>query len=58
MICQEFLDVFVVDKVQKPVGVISLSILRSPRNTLMREIVDETQVIVPAEMLQEEVALF
>ena len=55
---EEFLDVFVVDKVQKPVGVISLSrILRSPRNTLMREIVDETQVIVPAEMLQEEVAL-
>ena len=55
---EEFLDLFVVDLDEKPVGVISLSrILRSPRNTLMREIADETQVIVPAEMLQEEVAL-
>ena len=55
---EEFLDLFVVDSNEKPVGVISPSrILRSPRKTLMREIVDETQVIVPAEMLQEEVAL-
>jgi len=55
---EEFLDLFVVDIDDKPVGVISLSrILRSPRKTLMREIVDETQVIVPAEMLQEEGAL-
>ena len=55
---EEFLDLFVIDGDDKPVGVISLSrILRSPRNTLMREIADETQVIVPAEMLQEEVAL-
>lgn len=54
---EEFLDLFVIDGEKKPVGVISLSrILRSPRTTLMREIVDETQVIVPAEMLQEEVA--
>ena len=55
---EEFLDLFVIDGDDKPVGIISLSrILRSPRNTLMREIADETQVIVPAEMLQEEVAL-
>ena len=55
---EEFLDLFVIDGEEKPVGVISLSrILRSPRKTLMREIADETQVIVPAEMLQEEVAL-
>lgn len=55
---EEFLDLFVIDGDEKPVGIISLSrILRSPRNTLMREIADETQVIVPAEMLQEEVAL-
>lgn len=55
---EEFLDLFVIDGEDKPVGVISLSrILRSPRTTLMREIADETQVIVPAEMLQEEVAL-
>ena len=54
---EEFLDVFVVDTEDKPIGVISLShILRSPRPTLMREICDETQVIVPAEMMQEEVA--
>ena len=54
----EFLDVFVVDEAHRPVGVISLSrILRSPRETPMRDIVDETQVIVPAEMEQEEVAL-
>ena len=53
----EFLDLFVVDEQAKPVGVISLSrILRSPRPTLMREICDETQVIVPADMVQEEVA--
>ncbi len=55
---EEFFDLFVVDGECKPIGVISLSrILRSPRNTLMQEIADETQVIVPAEMLQEEVAL-
>ena len=55
---EEFLDVFVVDDKGQPIGVISLSrILRSPRPTLMREICDETQVIVPAEMMQEEVAL-
>jgi len=55
---EEFLDLFVVDENAHPVGIISLSrILRSPRNTLMREIADETQVLVPAETLQEEVAL-
>jgi magnesium transporter len=55
---EEFLDVFVIDTEGKPIGVISLSrILRSPRPTLMREICDETQVIVQAEMMQEEVAL-
>ena len=55
---EEFLDLFVVDEEARPVGIISLSrILRSPRNTLMREIADETQVLVPAETLQEEVAL-
>lgn len=55
---EEFLDLFVVDEQEKPMGVISLSrILRSPRPTLMREICDETQVIVPADMVQEEVAL-
>ena len=54
----EFLDVFVIDEDIKASGVISLSgILRSPRRTLMREICDETQVIVPASMVQEEVAL-
>ena len=54
----EFFDVFVVDDEHSPVGVISLSrILRSPRSMPMREIVDETQVIVPADMEQEEVAL-
>ncbi len=55
---EEFLDLFVVDEKGCPVGIISLSrILRSPRNTLMREIADETQVLIPAETLQEEVAL-
>jgi len=55
---EEFLDVFVVDAEDKPIGVISLSrILRSPRPTLMREICDDTHVIIPAEMMQEEVAL-
>ena len=55
---EEFLDLFVVDEDARPVGIISLSqILRSPRSTLMREIADETQVLVPAVTLQEEVAL-
>jgi len=55
---EEFLDLFVVDEHTRPVGIISLSrILRSPRSTLMREISDETQVLVPADTLQEEVAL-
>jgi len=55
---EEFLDLFVVDENGHPVGIISLSqILRSPRNTLMREIADDTQVLIPAETLQEEVAL-
>ena len=54
----EFFDVFVVDQDHRPVGVISLSrILRSPRETPMSESVDDTQVIVPADMEQEEVAL-
>ena len=54
----EFFDLFVIDEDSKPLGVISLSrILRSPRPTLMSEITDETQVIVPAEMSQEEVPL-
>lgn len=55
---EEFFDVFVIDEDRRPVGVISLSrILRSPRPTPMKDIVDETQVIVPADMEQEEVAL-
>jgi magnesium transporter len=55
---EEFFDIFVVDEDSKARGVISLSrILRSPRPTLMREICDETQVMVPADMVQEEVAL-
>ena len=54
----EFFDLFVIDQDSKPQGVISLSrILRSPRPTLMSEITDETQVIVPAEMPQEDVPL-
>ena len=54
----EFFDVFVVDEASKPVGTISLSrVLRSDRNTPMREIMDDTQVIVGASMEQEELAL-
>ena len=53
----EFFDVFVVDGERKPVGTISLSrVLRSPRKTPMREIMDDTQVIVAVSMEQEEVA--
>ena len=55
-IFEEFLDVFVVDAEDKPIGVISLSVFCVSR-PLMREICDETQVNVPAEMMQEEVAL-
>ena len=55
---EEFLDLFVVDTDRKPVGVISLSrILRFWKKYIDAGNCDETQVIVPAEMLQEEVAL-
>ena len=54
----EFFDVFVVDGARKPVGTISLSrVLRSDRNTPMRVIMDDTQVIAGASMEQEELAL-
>ena len=53
----EFFDVFVVDEARKPVGTISLSrVLRSPRDTPMSEIMDDTQVLVAASMEQEELA--
>ncbi len=54
----EFFDVFVIDEDDHPVGTISLSrFLRSPRDTPMDEIMDDTQVIVGAAMEQEEVVL-
>ena len=54
----EFLDLFVVI-VAKPVGVISAfpHFGASASDLYASEICDETQVIVPAEMVQEEVAL-
>ncbi|MFP6855289.1 MAG: magnesium transporter [Opitutales bacterium] len=54
----EFFDVFVVDEEEHPVGTISLSrVLRSPRDTPLSKIMDNTQVIVGAAMEQEDVVL-
>src|SRR5918993_3282424 len=54
----DFWEVFVVSPDHHPVGTCKLStILRSPRSTLVRDIMVEDQTLIPADMDQEEVAL-
>jgi magnesium transporter len=54
----DFWEVFVVSPNHHPVGTCKLStILRSPRTSLVRDIMVEDQTLIPAEMDQEEVAL-
>jgi magnesium transporter len=54
----DFWEVFVVSPDHHPIGTCKLStILRSPRATLVRDIMMEEQTLIPADMDQEEVAL-
>jgi magnesium transporter len=54
----DFWEVFVVSPVHHPVGTCKLSsILRSPRGTLVSDIMVEDQTLIPADLDQEEVAL-
>ena len=54
----DFWEVFVVSPDHHPVGTCKLStILRSPRSSLVRDIMVEDQTLIPADMDQEEVAL-
>src|SRR5688572_4131848 len=54
----DFWEVFVVSPDHHPVGTCKLStILRSPRPSLLRDIMLEDQTLIPAELDQEEVAL-
>jgi magnesium transporter len=54
----DFWEIFVVSPDHHPVGTCKLStILRSPRNVLISNIMIEDQTLIPVEMDQEEVAL-
>ncbi|MFL6757671.1 MAG: magnesium transporter [Sphingomicrobium sp.] len=54
----DFWEVFVVSPSHHPVGTCKLStILRSPRSTLVSQIMSRKQTLIPVEMDQEEVAL-
>jgi magnesium transporter len=54
----DFWEVFVVSPVHHPVGTCKLSaILRSPRTTLVSDIMLEEQTLIPVDMDQEDVAL-
>jgi magnesium transporter len=54
----DFWEVFVVSPDHHPAGTCKLStILRSPRSSLVRDIMVEDQTLIPADMDQEEVAL-
>ena len=54
----DFWEVFVVSPDHHPVGTCKLStILRTPRNALVRDIMLEDQTLIPVDMDQEEVAL-
>jgi magnesium transporter len=54
----DFWEVFVVSPDHHPVGTCKLStILRTPRSTLVRDIMVEDQTLIPVDMDQEEVAL-
>lgn len=54
----EFWEIFVVDPAHHPVGTCRLSlILRTPRATLVSDIMETEQTLIPVELDQEEVAL-
>tara|TARA_B110000008_G_scaffold207985_1_gene206793 strand:+ start:97 stop:1476 length:1380 start_codon:yes stop_codon:yes gene_type:complete len=53
---EEFLEVFIVDNNFKPIGTVQSSkVLRASRESKMKLIMNETQVLIPVEMDKEEV---
>ena len=53
---EEFLEIFIVDSNFKPIGTASSSkVLRTPRDSKMNSIMNETQVLIPVNMDKEEV---
>ena len=53
---ESFLDIFIIDSNFKPIGTVSSSkVLRSPRESKMKSIMNETQVLIPVNMDKEEV---
>jgi magnesium transporter len=52
----EFLEIFIVDEVFKPIGTIpSSKVLRTPRDTKMISLMSESQLLIPVDMDKEEV---
>ncbi len=55
---EEFLEIFIVDTNFKPIGTVTSSkVLRTPRESKMNSIMNETQVLIPVNMDKEEVGL-
>ena len=53
---EEFLEIFIVDSEFKPIGTVpSSKVLRTPRDTKMISITNETQFLIPVDMDREEV---
>ena len=54
---EEFLEIFIVDNYFKPIGSVpSSKVLRTPRDTKMQSIMNESQLSIPVDMDREEVA--
>ena len=53
---EEFLEIFIVDSNFKPIGTVpSSKVFRTPRDSKMNSIMNETQVLIPVNMDKEEV---
>ena len=53
---EQFLEIFIVDNEFKPIGTVpSSKVLRTPRDTKMISIMNETQFLIPVDMDREEV---
>ncbi len=53
---EEFLEIFIVDNEFKPIGTVpSSKVLRTPRDTKMISIMNESQLLIPVDMDREEV---
>ena len=53
---EEFLEIFIVNSNFKPIGTVTSSkVLRTPRESKMNSIMNETQVLIPVNMDKEEV---